>query len=773
MGTTLVGGIVVGNEMVFAHCGDSRAYIVRDGIAMQLTEDHTLLARLLAAGVDVDTDGEGSRFKSMLTNALGIGQECKASTFVVPLADGNRFLLCSDGITEYVRGIRDWRGARQVGVAARAAQKLVEMALDRGGGDNATALVVRVLEAGEVSRPSEELRRERPRSTRAAVGEGQPAAAAARAAHRVAARSRGRRQGAGEDARRSRRVDHHRGHARAGRHDARAGLARLSRGAARRSPLPDKDGLAIAKTEVRALALRSDDFGELCEDDPDLAEQLMAALGDEIANRAKRKLQPMPEVDWCEQRSGRPPDPNVESREDARARRGRHRSREDARAAGHRDPQARQLAHVDAQHPAEDQSEGRADRPRVDRAAGAAGSAEPRARRRIRRPTDRAGRSRTNTDLGATPLPRPPALPSLPNPFRQHPRGSTPPSEKSIRPPPRPRPPSKGDGQAQRRRDVGRASRRGRGLAEDEARGPGTQAHAAGGHRDRRRGRATTAPVMPSGRSSRSRRSRSRGSPRPLADDDEPAEIVMTVEDGSARVTEIVKDTSSQTMTVTVEEPPEPRNRDRRPGRAITTDDDDARRRRDRHEALEAPDRRLTRLRPVVLVRSIVTSPSSVCATILSGTRSASSESQTENVRGASRTRRQSGARDTTRRRCGSRGDCRSRADRLGADVRTSTRHSRRPPTTNTVRVCPAPGASRGSAPSPSACRERCLAEVDVERVRGRIAGAVIRDVRRPSRERRVRGGRHAALLDERVERERAAGVHVDRGRGLVDDLLD
>ena len=111
MGTTLVGAIIVGADIVFAHAGDSRAYLVRDGIAMQLTEDHTLLARLLAAGVDVDVDGEGMRFKSMLTNALGIGTECKVSTFVVPLADGDRFLLCSDGITEYVAESGGRRGA--------------------------------------------------------------------------------------------------------------------------------------------------------------------------------------------------------------------------------------------------------------------------------------------------------------------------------------------------------------------------------------------------------------------------------------------------------------------------------------------------------------------------------------------------------------------------------------------------------------------------------------------------------------------------------------
>ncbi len=149
MGTTVVAAMLVGNELVFAHAGDSRAYLVRDGIAMQLTEDHTLLARLLAAGIDVDVSGEGARFRSMLTNALGIGQECKVATFVVPLADGDRFLLCSDGISEYIPEAEVGTVLCQQSNPARAAERFVELALERGGGDNATAVVIRVLEAGE------------------------------------------------------------------------------------------------------------------------------------------------------------------------------------------------------------------------------------------------------------------------------------------------------------------------------------------------------------------------------------------------------------------------------------------------------------------------------------------------------------------------------------------------------------------------------------------------------------------------------------------------
>ncbi len=280
MGTTLVGAIVVGNELVFAQAGDSRAYLVRDKIAMQLTEDHTLLARLLAAGIDVDVSGEGARFRSMLTNALGIGEECKITTFVVPLADGDRFLLCSDGISEYVPEAEVGTVLTTQPSPARAAQKLIELALERGGGDNATAVVVRVLEAGERPQPAELVKRDeaaiagspmwgrrmspqmRLRALRIAIprdfapGEQVPAYfLAGRVAWVI--------------------VD---GELELGFERLRPGSALYPESLVGGGPLPDREGLATAITEVRALALRADDVREVCEDDIELGEVFMEAL---------------------------------------------------------------------------------------------------------------------------------------------------------------------------------------------------------------------------------------------------------------------------------------------------------------------------------------------------------------------------------------------------------------------------------------------------------------------------------------------------------------
>lgn len=293
MGTTLVGAMVVGGELVIAHAGDSRAYLIRDGISMQLTEDHTLLARLLAAGIDVDVSGEGARFRSMLTNALGIGEECKVSTFVVPLADGDRFLLCSDGISEYVPENEVGDVLTKQPSPARAAQRLVDLALERGGGDNATAIVVRVLEAGETPLPAEQRKKDdaavascglwgtrltpqqRLRALRIAIPRDH------NAGEKLPSRTLGDRVAwiivEGELV----------------QDDRPLGPGALvypeSLIYAVEAPAsPAREVLAIARSDVRTLAIRADDFRELCDDDGELGEALLESLGQLLAKRRSR-----------------------------------------------------------------------------------------------------------------------------------------------------------------------------------------------------------------------------------------------------------------------------------------------------------------------------------------------------------------------------------------------------------------------------------------------------------------------------------------------------
>jgi PPM family protein phosphatase len=290
MGTTLVGAMIVGNELVFAHAGDSRAYLVRDGISLQLTEDHTLLARLLAAGIDVDQSGEGSRFKSMLTNALGIGEECKVSTLVVPLADGDRFLLCSDGISEYVPENEVGEVLSKQPSPARAAQKLIELALERGGADNATAIVVRVLEAGETPQPAEAIKRDADVIASCPLWSERLTQQQRLRAQRIAIL---REHAIGERIAASTLGDRVawiivEGKAVLGGNVLEPGALLYPESLVADSQSPDRDGLAVARTDVRALALRADDFRELCEDDAELGEALLERLAPLVAARGQR-----------------------------------------------------------------------------------------------------------------------------------------------------------------------------------------------------------------------------------------------------------------------------------------------------------------------------------------------------------------------------------------------------------------------------------------------------------------------------------------------------
>ncbi|HEU0031545.1 MAG TPA: protein phosphatase 2C domain-containing protein [Kofleriaceae bacterium] len=293
MGTTLVGAMAIGNELVFAQAGDSRAYLVRDGIAMQLTEDHTLLARLLAAGIDVDVSGEGARFRSMLTNALGIGQECKVSMFVVPLADGDRFLFCSDGISEYVPENEIGEVLTKQPSPARAAQKLIELALERGGNDNATAVVIRVLEAGETPQPAEQVRHDDDVIASCPLWGARMTLQQRLRALRIAIPR--------EHASGTRLPAHALGDRVAwilveGKlvHDdveLPPGALVYPESLIADSRPPERDRLAIARTDLRMLALRADDFRELCDDDSELAELLLEGLAAVISSKRLRRIE--------------------------------------------------------------------------------------------------------------------------------------------------------------------------------------------------------------------------------------------------------------------------------------------------------------------------------------------------------------------------------------------------------------------------------------------------------------------------------------------------
>ena len=142
MGSTLTAARSCGSDLLIVHVGDSRAYLFRAGRLERLTRDHTYAQLLLDAGELSPGEASHSRYRHVLTNALGGSEkEVHVDMDLLRLEDGDRLLLCSDGLTD---GVDDDTIAAVLGKAqpsAEVAQTLLQCALDAGGRDNITVIV--------------------------------------------------------------------------------------------------------------------------------------------------------------------------------------------------------------------------------------------------------------------------------------------------------------------------------------------------------------------------------------------------------------------------------------------------------------------------------------------------------------------------------------------------------------------------------------------------------------------------------------------------------
>jgi protein phosphatase len=144
MGTTLTLAYSAGPELFVVHAGDSRAYLHRDGKLRRLTKDHTMAQLLIDAGMAEPDSDMAKKTKRVLTNAIGAGDLSVEVDFVQEtLADGDRLLLCSDGLTDMVDEAEILRILEFNPNPKQAALGLVQAALDRGGRDNVTVIVAR------------------------------------------------------------------------------------------------------------------------------------------------------------------------------------------------------------------------------------------------------------------------------------------------------------------------------------------------------------------------------------------------------------------------------------------------------------------------------------------------------------------------------------------------------------------------------------------------------------------------------------------------------
>ncbi|OGU12631.1 MAG: hypothetical protein A2075_04860 [Geobacteraceae bacterium GWC2_58_44] len=147
MGTTLEMVVVRGAEAILCHVGDSRVYLFRQGALRQVTTDDNYAA-LLAQSRMVPAGGIPSRFRHILTQAVGVSDELIPEIRTVELKPGDLLLICSDGVTEALRDqeIEALMGQNRTDLDA-VANSLVRAAIDNGGPDNVSVIVVEPIAA--------------------------------------------------------------------------------------------------------------------------------------------------------------------------------------------------------------------------------------------------------------------------------------------------------------------------------------------------------------------------------------------------------------------------------------------------------------------------------------------------------------------------------------------------------------------------------------------------------------------------------------------------
>jgi PPM family protein phosphatase len=144
MGTTLTAMYSVGDELFVFHVGDSRAYLCRGGRLRQLTCDHTMAQALADAGKITAEEVASHRMRHFLTNVVGSPSgQLHVEMLQVHLLDGDRILLCTDGLTEMVREDEILEVLRGNEGSDHACRVLVDLALQHGGSDNVTVLIAR------------------------------------------------------------------------------------------------------------------------------------------------------------------------------------------------------------------------------------------------------------------------------------------------------------------------------------------------------------------------------------------------------------------------------------------------------------------------------------------------------------------------------------------------------------------------------------------------------------------------------------------------------
>ncbi len=151
MGTTVTVALRLDLQLHLAHVGDSRAYLIGRGGIQQLTEDHSVVGRMLAQKLITPEQARTHADRGKIMRSLGLTSSVSVDTRILctpkgilPLRDGDALVFCSDGLSDFVSDDEIAKSVCRFADCADVCKDLIELVNKRGGGDNASVLVVRV-----------------------------------------------------------------------------------------------------------------------------------------------------------------------------------------------------------------------------------------------------------------------------------------------------------------------------------------------------------------------------------------------------------------------------------------------------------------------------------------------------------------------------------------------------------------------------------------------------------------------------------------------------
>ena len=146
MATTLAFAYIRDAEMFVANVGDSRVYLIHDGIIQQITDDHTYVNDLVKMGAISREEAHTHARKNVITRAIGANANNEPDCFCVPVEDGDRVLLCSDGLYDEVEDDSILETVSRFDDMMICAEDLVSLANNNGGNDNISVICVNLTE---------------------------------------------------------------------------------------------------------------------------------------------------------------------------------------------------------------------------------------------------------------------------------------------------------------------------------------------------------------------------------------------------------------------------------------------------------------------------------------------------------------------------------------------------------------------------------------------------------------------------------------------------